>query len=106
MIGNSEERNTMQNQKVPNNYAPSMPFHFTKNSRFDRLARRMNDYRQHHINCGHQFDEMMALQKRFHEIKAQKFVPSNLSSGVNVVNEISFNFHLTGGCSPIEWECS
>lgn len=96
MIEKSAENHKMQNQKNPNNnYAPSMPFHMSKNSRFDRLARRMNDYRQHHINCGHQFDEMMSLQKRFHEIKAQKSVASSLSSSVNLVREILFNFYLT-----------
>lgn len=52
----------------------------------DRLARRINDYRQHHNDCGRRFDETFngacqqqilettALKKRFLANKARKVV--------------------------------
>lgn len=120
----------MQNQKNTNNYAQSMPMQMQqqhqqqlqimihppdampKNSGVDRLARRMNDYRQHHNDCGRRFDETFngacqqqtlettALQKRFLENKAKKAVKktdkrqpdtiltNNLQSSVHVVSKI------------------
>lgn len=86
------------------------PDSMSKNSGVDRLARRMNDYRQHHNDCGRRFDETFngacqqqtlettALQKRFLENKAKKAVKktdkrqpdtiltNNLHSSVHVVS--------------------
>lgn len=119
----------MQNQKNASNYTQSMPMQvqqqhqqqlqimihpqdsMPKNTGVDRLARRMNDYRQHHNDCGRRFDdtfngacqqqtlETTALQKRFLENKAKKAVKktekrqpdtlltNNLQSGVHVVSK-------------------
>lgn len=103
-----------------------------KNSGVDRLARRMNDYRQHHNDCGRRFDETFngacqqqtlettALQKRFLENKAKKAVKktekrqpdtlltNNLQSGVHVVSKSvlgSFPFRFPNGTNCEQgWE--
>lgn len=117
----------MQSQKNGNNYAQSIPTpmqqqhqqqqlqilinppdSIQKNSGMDRLARRINGYRERHFECEQRFDESYngscqqqnietsALQKRFLENKAKKTVKKTEKRQPDAVltNNLHGNLHV------------